>query len=341
MKKLLVAAIIALAGLSTPALALNVYQTLQKEIRQQLRTASVDDVDAGPTIRLGDAGIRVLQLTRKLDSLGFAVKIRAVFSEDTLASVLAFQKANGLEADGLVGRKTIAVLNFDREEKLAALRYSLEHWKKRELDNRSIVVNIPAYDLVVVENNQEVMRSKTIVGRNSKRTPVFSDTVFSIKYNPEWNVPPGIFRSYMAKINNGNEQYLIDHGVEVIRNDAGDVTRMWQPAGADSALGLMKFEMRNDMNIYMHDTNERYLFNRQSRAYSSGCIRVQEFKQLAAWLRSESEQRIQSRIDTTKTHWTGVNETQVHVVYMTAWPNADGVVEYHKDIYGYQKETKL
>ena len=335
MKKLLIAAI-ALAGMSTPVLALDVYQSLQKEIREQLRTAPVDDVLAGPTIRLGDGGIRVLQLTRKLDSLGYSVKIRAVFTEDTLGAVLAFQSDRQLVADGLVGRRTIRELNFDRDEKLAALRYSLAHWQKRELDNRSIVVNIPAYELVVVEGKQEVMRSKTIVGRRAKKTPIFTDTVFSIKYNPEWNVPPGIFKSYMAKINNGNEQYLIDHGVEVVRNEAGEVTRMWQPAGADSALGLMKFEMRNDMNIYMHDTNERYLFNRSARAHSSGCIRVQEFKQLAAWLRSESEHRIQSRIDTTKTHWTGVNETEVHVVYMTAWPNANGVIEYHKDIYGYQ-----
>lgn len=336
-RQLAIAATIVVSSVAG-ASALPIENLLKQEIRKVQWERDIQDIPAGPTMRVGSTGERVLMLSKALRAHYSYTKITDVYTEDLANIVRMFQVDAGIQSDGIVGKQTLAILNWDKEDKLAALEFSLEKWNSRDLGNKAVVVNIPAFELIAVENGREAFRSKTIVGRPKHSTPEMISPAFSIKYNPDWNVPPGIHKRYVKKVEAGEMEYFTSQNIQIIRNeDTGEIEKFWQPPSRNSALGLMKIEMKNPHSIYMHDTNERFYFNRSNRARSSGCIRVEKYQELGAWLGDWDVGTIQRRIATDKTHWTGFDEVPVHVVYLTAWPDADGNIQYHRDVYRKQK----
>ena len=339
MFKKVITAVAIIASISASAVAaLPVEKLLEKEIRKVERERDVEDIPAGPTLRVGSTGERVLLLSKFLKHHYRYTKITDVYTEDLASIVRQFQVDAGIQSDGIVGKQTLAAINWDKEDKLAALRFSLEKWGERDLGDKAVVVNIPAYELVAVENGREVLRSKTIVGRPKHSTPEMISPAFSIKYNPDWNVPPGIHKRYVKKVEAGEMEYFTSQNIQIIRNEeTGEIEKFWQPPSRRNALGLMKIEMKNPHSIYMHDTNEKFYFNRDYRARSSGCIRVEKYQELGAWLGEWDISTVQRRIKSGKTHWTGFEEVNVHVVYLTAWPDANGKIQYHRDVYRKQR----
>ena len=147
----------------------------------------------------------------------------------------------------------------------------------------------------------------------------------------DWTAPPGIRRSYTVKWNKGNKSYFSKNGIQIFYDANGKVHFRQPPAR--SYLGKLKIELDNPYSIYLHDTNSPNLFNKSVRALSHGCIRVQDYVKLAAWLSSSDESDIKQKISTHKTFWQKVDKMPVYTVYMLAYPNATGTVGYFNDVY--------
>lgn len=190
--------------------------------------------------------------------------------------------------------------------------------------HKYIVINIPTYKLKGYDsNNQETFSTKVIVGRSTRQTPKMKTMLTSIKYNPEWNPPPGILKKDILP---KWSKYISSHKIKILDSSGNIVNvskeqflsgnyRLVQPASYNSALGELKFELDNSDNIYLHDTNERYLFKKEKRALSSGCVRIHDYKDLASWVTDEDISVIEKNLQKRKTYWQKVNKIPVYIIY--------------------------
>lgn len=185
--------------------------------------------------------------------------------------------------------------------------------------DRFIVVNIPAQTLRVFENGEEILRSKVIVGKPSTRTPTQRSRITSLKLNPDWHAPAGgnIEKTYTAMIRNGEEQKLRDINIDWYRRPNGSY-QFYQRPGETNVLGRIKFEMFSPSNTYLHDTNRPDLFNLEERFISFGCIRVDKWDELAAWMLGWDTTQLLSYLDENKsTEIKYIDEVEIHIVYWT------------------------
>ena len=171
-----------------------------------------------------------------------------------------------------------------------------------------VLVNIPSYELIALPDGVPVLRSRVVVGKPAAPTPELMTSMYAIQFNPAWTPTPSMVRN---------------EGARPI------------PPGPQNPLGRMMFELDNDEFIYLHDTNEKALFKRGQRALSHGCIRVEQARPLAAWSLGVSEQEIDAMISQGKTHSVPLPEIiPVSLVYFTRFPDEQGQVVSHPDIYG-------
>jgi murein L,D-transpeptidase YcbB/YkuD len=237
------------------------------------------------------------------------------------------------------------------------VRVNLERlrWLPQEWEKTYILVNIPQMELVLREDGKESMRMRVVVGRNSRQTPALSKPIANIVFNPSWGVPPTILEkdvlpgltekgaAYLQKKNlraydkNGNP---VDAGSIDESNYQDFVYR--QPPGDDNALGVIKFNMPNVWNIYLHDTPDKSLFSKPQRDKSSGCVRVEHAKELAAYMLTRLNGKSQftpAAIDsitrTRETHYEQLEQKlPVHLVYLTAFEDeSGGSIRLFPDIY--------
>ncbi|WP_170920796.1 L,D-transpeptidase family protein [Enhydrobacter aerosaccus] len=170
-----------------------------------------------------------------------------------------------------------------------------------------VVVNIPSFELVALQDGAPVLQSRVIVGRPESPTPELLSSIYAIKFNPSWTPTPWM-----------------------IRNEAAH----YMPPGPQNPLGRILFEMDNDQLVYLHDTNQRDLFNRQNRAFSHGCVRVEKARQLAAWALGVSEKDIEQMIGHGGTYAVPLPEPiPVSLVYNTRFPNENGQSVLYPDVY--------
>ena len=174
-----------------------------------------------------------------------------------------------------------------------------------------VVVNIPAFELVAYENDKELFRSKVIVGKSSTRTPKITTNITRIKFNPDWTPTPNMISNAIA------------HNKKVPK---------YTRPGDKNPLGLLKFELDNNMDIYLHDTDKHSLFNKDIRGYSHGCIRVEKYVDLAAWALNTKPAEIQSIINSSKTTYRTTDIIPVYIIYMTYWKNESGNIVHLSDI---------
>jgi L,D-transpeptidase YcbB len=225
--------------------------------------------------------------------------------DDTLQVALKqFQSRHGLETDGLAGKTTLQALNASPEFRLQQLISNLERWRwqAEDLGHKHIIVNIPSYELTGVIDNQVVLKKPVIVGRDTRRTPIFSSRISHIILNPNWNVPTKLAVEDKLPEIQRDPQFFSKLGITVYERDRvvdpagvnwrrlgkGNFPfRLVQQPGPQNALGQVKFVIPNTDDIYLHDTPTRNLFNRGERAFSSGCIRVHKPMELALWLVAE------------------------------------------------------
>ena len=266
--------------------------------------------------------------------------------------VKAFQTRHGQGADGAIGPRTFASLNRSVEDRIDQLRLSLERgrWLLRDLDGDFILVNIAGARTYLVKSDNTMWITRSITGSEYRKTPVFRDEIKYMEFNPTWTVPVSIFKKdKLARIRK-DPGYLTRNNF-IVRNGNGDVIRpnsvnwnasnpgvtLVQQPGPNNALGLVKFMFPNKYSVYLHDTNNRGLFDRNERNLSSGCVRVEYPFELANLLMEGAPDwnmaKMQTILDSGKTTRVNLPEPMpVLLTYWTAWVE-DGVVHFREDPY--------
>jgi murein L,D-transpeptidase YcbB/YkuD len=322
-------------------------------------------VPEGPTLRVGMRDARVTALKARLAVTGdyepdggdasstFAADDAEWLYDEWLASaVRRFQERHGLAADGVVGRATLAALNVSVRERIEQIRANLERarWVTGDLAEEFLVVNIAGFRLYHLRNDEVTMRMRVQVGRPYRRTPVFKAKLTYLVANPTWTVPPTIFREDLLPELRRDPTALVARNIDVL-DSAGNVVdpravnwharslpyRLVQRPGPNNALGRLKFMFPNEHSVYLHDTPSRDLFERESRAFSSGCIRVEDPIGLALKLLGPSwdRERLDRLIASGKTQTVFLEKPiDVLLLYWTTEVDAAGRVYFWPDIYG-------
>ena len=319
-------------------------------------------VPDGRTMRRGDTDARVAGLRDRLHVTGDLAEVDQddlVFDDEVEAAVRRFQARHGLEADGLVGAATLAALNVSAQARVQQIIVNLERWRwlPQELGQRHVLVNVADFHLQAVEAGATVRDMRVVVGRDYRRTPVFSDMITYLVFNPSWDVPLKIavhdllpqFKKDPDYANRMGFKILQGQGAEQREIDPASVDwsrirpghfpyRLRQAPGPKNALGAVKFMFPNKFNVYLHDTPARELFAKAERAFSSGCIRLERPIDLAEWLLEGQAgwdlagmtQALDSRREQTVRL---SRPTPVHLLYWTAWVDESGAVRFRRDVY--------
>lgn len=239
---------------------------------------------------------------------------------------------------------------------IAALRASLERMRElpRGGTQKQVLANIPAFEVILLSDTGEVARHKAIFGKTTSQTPEFSDRIEYVVFNPWWEVPASIARHDKLAQFRRDPGAIARMGYRILDKEGNVVDpsgidwstvsssafpyRIRQAPGASNALGKVKIMFPNAHNVYLHDTSEKELFGKDVRAFSSGCIRVQDPLDVAEWVLADTPDWDRTVIDTAvasgaETRVDLAAPLSVHVVYLTAYPGPDGAVAYSTDIY--------
>jgi murein L,D-transpeptidase YcbB/YkuD len=271
-------------------------------------------------------------------------------------AVNRFQRRHGLVVDGIVGPATLRALNVPAAARLAQIEINLDRWRRLpdDLGVRHVQVNVPAFTLAAVQEGRTAVAMRAIVGVVDSQTPAFSDRIQYLEFNPYWNVPDSIVRNEIALTAVDDPSQLIDRGFEVLDGWGEEAAsldpfavdweaerfqyRVRQLPGPENALGRVKFMFPNAYSVYLHDTPARHLFQKNARALSHGCVRVEQPARLAEWLLPQSawpSERIHAAM--TKAERTVVPlepGVPVHLLYFTAWVDTERMVHFRDDVYG-------
>ncbi len=350
------------------------YQRLTKALAEYKSIAAKggwSPVPPGPDLKAGDRGPRVAALRARLAVSGDLAapanpgnpgqpgQPSDSYDGTVAAAVSHFQRRHGLEVTGKVDADTLAELNVPIVDRIRQLQGNLERWRwlPATLGDRYILVNVPEFRLDVVDHGQTPLSMRVIVGKTQSRTPAFSDKMTYIELNPEWNLPTDIVNAEVAPKVATNPSYLASHDMEVVKGwgdkeeviDPSSVDlsqlaangyRLRQRAGDENPLGKVKFMFPNEFDVYLHDTPAHHLFDRAERDFSHGCIRLEKPMDLAAYLLKDdpkwTPEAIQAAIDSGEHKTISLpRPLPVHILYWTAWADADGTVQFRKDIYGH------
>ena len=277
-------------------------------------------------------------------------------------AIVHFQKRHGLEDEGIIGPNTMAALNVPIEKRIEQICLNLDRikWLNERNAKRHIIINIPAFTLFFEEDSALRLQMKVITGTRKNPTPVFSNIVRTIVLNPHWNVPKSIIQKEMIPKIFRNPNAMKKEKIEIYSGwgpDAQKVSassvnwgkyrysktvpyRFAQTPGYHNALGKVKFLFPNQFSVYMHDTPTKNLFQQNVRAFSHGCIRLSKPMELLETFSTFNDnvdfEKAQERLKGTKKEFLTLTEkVPVDVVYLTAYVDYDGVLQFRNDIYGY------
>ena len=280
-----------------------------------------------------------------------------------LKAVKKFQSRHGLEDQGYIGKMTRKALSESAEEKAARIKLNLDRikWIKRGSDRYQIYVNIPAYTMYVFDGQELIESMRVITGRKGHETPIFYGRVRTIVLNPYWRIPASIIRHEMIPKLQKDPNYTSKKHIEIHTGYSEHSSRVnpttvnWhkygrklppykfmQSPGTFNALGKIKYLFPNPYAVYMHDTNQPYLFSKDVRALSHGCVRLHKPVDLLE-IFSTMDPRVDfaksTKVleDNVKTPLRLSNSIPVDIIYLTTWVERDGTVQFRDDIYGYDK----
>ncbi|OGS74486.1 MAG: hypothetical protein A3F91_01680 [Flavobacteria bacterium RIFCSPLOWO2_12_FULL_35_11] len=305
-------------------------------------------------IVLNDTNDAIIEVKKKLlywKDLKPLDSITPIYDEATEGAVKKFQMRHGLGVDGVIGGGTAGVLNFTKEQRKKQIIANMERWRwfPREFERAYFIINIPDYSLRVVENADTLRIHKVIIGRPSRKTPVLSSKLTHIIFNPTWTVPPTILKKDVIPAAIKNRNYFSSKNITIYDSNNRVVSpwqwsarrarnyRYVQSPGEENSLGLVKFIFPNRFTVYLHDTNTKGFFEKDIRALSSGCIRVQNPFELTEYLLDDSEkwnlEKIFEAISTNITSQVPINkEVYIHIFYWTAW-SENGTLQFRDDLY--------
>ncbi len=354
------------AGMEALAPSQRGYVLLRNELR---RYRSIADrggwprVPPGTPLRHGDAGDRVRLLRQRLAAEGdldSALAARQVFDGVLAGAVKSFQARHGLDTTGWVGSRDLAELDVPARARVEQIELNLERWRwlPDTLGWRYLLVNIPGFTLEVREGERAVLAMRVVVGRELSRTPLFSDSITYLVFNPVWEVPPDIAAAEVLPALQKDPQYLAKNHLRVFRGrgrEAREVSAAsvdWrrvtaesfrfsikQDPGPENAVGHVKFMCPNQYAVYLHDTPAGHLFDEPERALSHGCVRVERPLELAQYLlrgkKGWDSLRVAACFDSLQNQAVIVpHPVPVHLLYWTAWVDDRGRTQFRRDVYG-------
>lgn len=333
-----------------------VYKRLKMalEIVNALPKDKFKNIEIKNKIELNDSNPAMVEIKKKLiywKDLNPLDTITAIYDEATELAVKKFQMRHGLGVDGIIGVSTIAALNFSKDQRKKQIITNMERWRwfPREFEYEYLIINIPDYSMHVVKNSDTIRTHRVIIGRAARKTPVLSSKLTHIIFNPTWTVPPTILRNDVIPAAARNRNYfsnknitIYDANNRVVSAGNWDINRARsyryvQSPGVTNSLGLVKFVFPNRFTVYLHDTNSRGFFEKDIRALSSGCIRVQNPFELTEYLLDDPEkwnlEKIDEAINTGKTSQAQINkDVYIHILYWTAW-SENGTLQFRDDLY--------
>ena len=331
------------------------------ELRAKQVEPAVEKIADGAVVQKGESDPRMQSVRARLAQLGLKPDDPVLLDPDMLDAGLSvqlrlFQKQVGLKVTGALGPQTVTALNnagtggsvdklVDNMERL--------RWLPRNLGNRYVFVNQAAFQATVMKDGKPEWTTRVIVGKPDTQTAVFNDEMEMVVFNPSWGVPPSIIANeYLPKLRR-DPAYLDRLGFKVV-NQQGKVVPSssvsWdsygakvpygiqQPPGDKNALGELKFLFPNAHDIYMHDTPSRELFQKDVRAFSHGCVRVQNPREFASVVLGWTPEEVAAKVETRVSETVRLKDRlPVHIAYFTAWPDEQGNIVYFNDIYGRDK----
>lgn len=297
------------------------YHEIKKGIRKFLENANYRDFTVVPVPKSDPVNFKKLLQKRLFESGYIAFDSVAADSAQLATAVKKFQKENDLVVDGIAGEGTIRTLNTSDKERFIRIAISLDKYKllPEKMPSKYVWVNASGNFLEVIEDNEVKLYSKVICGKPKTRTPVLNSAISTLITYPQWVPPPSIVRKEILPAVKKNPGYLARKGFSLLDSKGEEVDpytvdwskyskgtpyRIVQGSGDANALGIMKFHFDNKYSVYLHDTNQRYLFSSAMRSLSHGCVRVQQWEELAWYvLRNDSlsnPSRTGARIDSVK-----------------------------------------
>jgi L,D-transpeptidase YcbB len=264
--------------------------------------------------------------------------------DDTLEmAVKSYQESLGYTPDGVVGSSVLKEMNVPSVSRLEQILLNMERmrWTPMNHEGNLIVANIPEFILHIYEGKNEVKAMRVVVGKDGHNTMMFNGDLSTVVFSPYWNVPPSIVQKEIMPAMERNPGYLESQHMEVVSNSGGTPTIRQKP-GEGNALGKVKFLFPNSFNIYFHDTPSKSLFDRDVRAFSHGCIRLQDPEWMANYvLRNQPEwtpEKINEAMNASVEKQVRVKKPiPVIITYYTAWVDNKGRVNFRQDIYGHDQ----
>ncbi|MCB9994467.1 MAG: L,D-transpeptidase family protein [Hyphomicrobiaceae bacterium] len=312
----------------------------------------VVSIPSGPLLKPGMSDDRVPLLRERLELE--PVEDSVLYDDALVAAVESFQEQRGLTVDGVIGPATVAAFNGGGAVPIADIVANMERWRwmPRDLGEFNVFVNIPEFRLYIYDKGEVAYTTRVVVGQTTHQTPIFNDEIEHIVMNPYWNVPPSIASNEIAPILQSNPGYISSHNMEllsggrVINASAVDWSttsinnfRIRQKPGGANALGQVKFLFPNSHDVYLHDTPSKSLFSRSSRAFSHGCVRVQNPMDFADALLAHEPVLTLAALESERgssERWNNLeNHVPVHLAYFTLWVDENGNVQSFPDIYGH------
>ena len=312
-------------------------------------------------IRPGDDDERVAVARRRLMATG---DLRGgnpngfSLDGDVEAAVRRFQERHGVRVSGRLDSPTIQAMNVPVQARIAQLKQNykrIEDLMGQRIEDRYVLVNVPGFQLEAVYQNVVELRHRVIAGKPERQTPQVKAHIRALNFFPYWRVPESVATLDLIPRLQKEPEYLQKEQIRVLTGayngpeidattidwrqvDAARI-RFRQDPGPQNALGLVRLDMPNEHGVYMHDTPMKPLFGQRARAFSAGCVRVQDVFALAAWVARDEPGMDRQRVDEIVTSGQAMDITlkapvPVYFTYITAWAERNGRIEFRPDIYG-------
>lgn len=350
------------SGSRTPTLSAETAQRTELAIQDYsaiVQRGGWNRVPPGERLKLGSRGERVIALRQRLaatNDLDPNLPMSPVFDSYVEGAVKRFQARHGLIPVGVVGDDTLQSLNIPAETRLRQLETNLVRIRtmaNAAATGRYVLVNIPAAEIEAVDNGQVQARYTAVVGKVDRASPVLDAKIQQVNFNPFWTVPASIIRKDLIPMMQKDPQYLTKKNIrifsqqgqetppEAINWNTMEATQYMyrQDPGEDNSMGSVRINMPNKDGVYMHDTPSKNLFGENARFHSSGCVRVQNVRELVGWLAQNQPGWDRRAIDAAIKSGQRVDinlqpYVQVYWRYISGWGGADGTVQFREDIYG-------
>jgi L,D-transpeptidase YcbB len=344
------------------------YIALKEGVKQFLENADNRVYTIVPPRPKRDSLPFIQALQQRLHEGGF-IDSTQVDSATLAEGIKKFQQSKEITVDGKAGSETIRLLNETDKDRFVRIAITLDKYKMlpEKMPSRYVWVNFPAYNMQLVENDTVLLTSKIICGKNITRSPVLTSAISDMITYPQWTIPTSIIVKEILPGLKRDTNYLVKRGYSLI-DSKGDMVnpgsvnwakyskgipyKVVQGSGDENALGVLKFNFPNKYSVYLHDTNQRYLFSRTMRSLSHGCVRVQEWEELAYYIiRYDYQDRLPEEgraaedslaawLERKEKHTIPVKKRlPVYLRYFTC-EGKDGKIQFYDDIYGDDKAIR-